>query len=986
MIFAFDLETFLIQPGKHVPQGVCFSWSTGSTEYGIAHLNPRFGEREQVRDRFYAALTQAEAIVGANVAFDMAVMGREFPEIWPAIWSAYRDDRVLDIELNEKLIAIAKGELKFRWAEHPDGTKVLVKRKYDLATLVREHLGESLDKDTWRLKYGTLYETPISEWAPGAVEYSLCDALGTWKVLESQRKHARYLKDAYRQARAGWWLYLMSAHGFRVDGRAVAALERATREEMHKKISLLAAYGMVKPNGSRDTKVAAARMETVCAARKVAPPTTPTGKVRLSEEVCLETGDSALIAYAEYTSLSNVIKKDVVALKAAAEAGVPVQSRFDVLKATGRTGSSGGKLKKGQDRTAYGFQLQNVRRDPRPNPDGSYPPTVRGCFIPRPGYLLCSIDYGQMELHAWAQVCRDLLGFSDLATMLNAGIDVHCKLGAMAIGRTYEEVFANRKKETWAKDARQLAKCFHPDTEVLTKTGWVKVSELTLGTEVAAAQVRDGGAVEIVWEQPTRLTKRHAEELIHLKNKGIDLRVTPDHRMVGWGQDTQGAKARRALGEVVEARLGSVVTCNPENFHKVRAWPSAGVCRTGVDLEAERLLRLAVATQADGSYQQRYIRFGFYKQRKINRLTALLREGEYERTEHKNGKNRPTQVFRLSDELSAQIRSLLDEKKFPWWWLNLSERDRNIVLDEAAHWDSHVDRHARQFQYCSSIKQNIDVLQAIASITGRKSRVRQERETSEDGVVNASWTLSVKDHHTTRGGALKTRRVPYHGDVYCLTVPSDAVLVRDGGIPVISRQCGNFGFPGGLGAGRFKAYAKASWGVEISEQKAIELYALWKKMLREAGPYFDLVKSQVDVSGDQQIVQVRSGRVRGDVGFTDGANGYFQGLAADCSKDAGFNIAEAMYLDTSSPAYGSRLVDFVHDEFLFEVPADRPHEAAFAVNKIVEAAGRRWMPDCPPKSEPALMERWYKDAEARYENGRLAVWRPKKPGLMEGCE
>ena len=70
--------------------------------------------------------------------------------------------------------------------------------------------------------------------------------------------------------------------------------------------------------------------------------------------------------------------------------------------------------------------------------------------------------------------------------------------------------------------------------------------------------------------------------------------------------------------------------------------------------------------------------------------------------------------------------------------------------------------------------------------------------------------------------------------------------------------------------------------------------------------------------------------------------------------------------------------------FLFEVPADRAHEAAFAVNKIVEAAGRRWMPDCPPKSEPALMERWYKDAEAVYENGRLGVWRPKKPGLMEG--
>ena len=652
-IFAFDLETFLIQPGKHVPKGVCVSSATGPTEYGLAHLNPRFGERAQVRDRFYEALVGAEAVVGANVAFDMAVMGAEFPELWPAIWAAYRADRVLDIELNEKLIAIAEGTLKFRWGTLPDGSRVLVKRKYDLATLVRDHLGVSLDKDTWRLKYGTLYETPVSQWEPGATEYSLGDSLGTWMVLQSQLQHGRYLKDAYRQARAGWWLHLMSAHGFRVDGRAVSVLERTTREAMSKKVTLLSAYGMVKPNGSRDTKAAAARMEAVCASLGTEPKRTPKGKVKLTEEVCLETGDAALVAYAEYTSLSNVLKKDVTALKAAADAGVPVQSRFDVLKATGRTGSSGGKLKKGQERTAFGFQLQNVRRDPKPNADGSYPPTVRGCFVPRDGYLLCSIDYGQMELHAWAQVCIDLLGYSNLAVLLNAGVDVHCKLGAMAIGRTYEEVYANRKKEPWAKDARQMSKA------------------------------------------------------------------------------------------------------------------------------------------------------------------------------------------------------------------------------------------------------------------------------------------------------------------------------------------GNFGFPGGLSPKSFRAYAKASWGVEISLEGAYRLYALWKEMLREADPYFELVRGLIDVTGDQQIVQVRSERVRGDVGFTDGANGFFQGLAADCAKDAGFYIAEAMYLDTSSPAYGSRLVDFVHDEFLFEVPIATGHEAAFAVNELVEAAGRRWMPDCPPKSEPALMERWYKDAEAVYENGRLGVWRPKKLGLME---
>lgn len=658
-IFAFDLETFLIQPGKHVPRGVCVSWAAGPfgtvSEYGLAHLNPAFGQRSHVRDILYGALTSADIVCGANVPFDLAVISQEFPELWPWVWRAYRDGRIADIETTEKLIAIGKGELKFRMVMLPDGTRVAQKRKYDLATLSRERVGIPLDKDTWRLKYGTLYDVPIDRWEPGAVEYAQLDAIVTLVAMQSQlREEPRFLVDVARQARAGWWIHLMTVHGFKVDGRAVRALEEETRRAMGSKAGLCMVYGMVKPSGAKDTKIAQARMLEVCASKGIEPKVTPTGKVKLTEEACLETGDPALIAYAEYASLSNVLKKDVVSLKAAADAGVPVQSRFDVIKATGRTGSSGGKVKKKDlaNRTAYGFQLQNVRRDPKPDKDGRYPPTVRGCFVPRHGYRLCSIDYGQMELHAWAQVCLDLLGFSDLAKMLNAGIDVHCKLGSMAVGRPYEEVYANRKKENWAKDARQMSKA------------------------------------------------------------------------------------------------------------------------------------------------------------------------------------------------------------------------------------------------------------------------------------------------------------------------------------------GNFGFPGGLGAKRFRAYAKASWGVDLTEAQAVELYALWKKMLSEADPYFEHVKRLVE-EGEGEIVQVRSNRVRGDVGFTDGANGYFQALAADCAKDAGFDLAEAFYLDESSPAFGSRIVDMVHDEFIFEVPIERDHEAATAANAIMEAAGRRWMPDCPPKSEPALMERWYKDAEAVYENGRLSVWRPKALGRME---
>lgn len=987
-VFAFDLETYLIQPARHAPKAVCASWAWGHqrqpTKIDMGHMNPRFGQRDIVHDVLEKALKDFEVITGINLAFDLAVIALEYPDLWPLIWKAYREDRIQDGMISEKLLDIAKGQRE--WLTLPDGS--VIKPQYSLAEIAKRRLGIDLEKDMWRLRYGTLYDTPLHLWEPSARDYSLLDAGCAYDAFVSQVSEPNaqvFLQDAPRQARAGWWLHLMSTWGARVSGPALDALEAYVRSELAKISALLLQYNLVDKKGKRNTKVAAERMVYVRTALNLPIPTTDTGKVKLDEESCIDTGDSALEAYAKYTSFKTVLNKDVTALREAVVANMPVQTVFDSLKATGRTGSSGGKRKKGVDPSAHSFQMQNVRK-PFPRPKlangilGAQPPGVRECFVPREGFWICSIDYGQMELHAWAQVCLDLLGFSDLAKMLNAGVDVHCKLGSMVVGKTYEEVFAARKKEQWAKDARQMAKCFHPETEVLTKQGWVRIDALSMGTEVAAAQVGDAGDTKIVWEQPTRLTQRHAKELVHLKNKGIDLRVTPDHRMVGWIADQRGAKAKRARGEPVEATLGRAVECTPEELSKLRAWPSAGTCDSGAHLDEERILRLAVATQADGTYRKNgEIHLGFSKQRKIDRLRSLLNPDEYDFAVVRNGKHQDTKFFKLSKDLSAKIRALLDaDKTLPWWWVGMSLHDREIILDEAKHWDSNVNRFGRMFRYSSALKKNIDVLQAIAALTGRKSRIRREEDhTASDGIVSQAWVLSVKDHHETRGGALKPKRVPYDGTVYCLTVPSDAILVRDGGITTITKQCSNFGFPGGLGAKAFQAYAKTSWGLILTEEQSYALKDLWFLMLSEAKPYFALIGQLAD-SPDALIRQTRSSRYRGDIGFTDGANGFFQGLAADTAKDAGFLLAEACYIDEKSPLFGSRPWNMVHDEFLFEVPIDRAHEAAWSANKIMEDTGKRWMPDCPPRSVPALMEAWYKDAEDVYdENGRLTVWRPK---------
>src|SRR5688500_14701739 len=84
--------------------------------------------------------------------------------------------------------------------------------------------------------------------------------------------------------------------------------------------------------------------------------------------------------------------------------------------------------------------------------------SMRECFIPRPGYLFCSVDFDTFELRTWAQVCLWSVGQSRLATVLNAGGDPHVELGASMAGLSKEEGYKRAKDPEFKKTYRQPAK------------------------------------------------------------------------------------------------------------------------------------------------------------------------------------------------------------------------------------------------------------------------------------------------------------------------------------------------------------------------------------------------------------------------------------------------------------------------------------------------------------------------------------------------
>jgi DNA adenine methylase len=123
-------------------------------------------------------------------------------------------------------------------------------------------------------------------------------------------------------------------------------------------------------------------------------------------------------------------------------------------------------------------------------------------------------------------------------------------------------------------------------------------------------------------------------------------------------------------------------------------------------------------------------------------------------------------------------------------------------------------------------------------------------------------------------------------------------------------------------------------------------------------------------------VATLTGRVRGRVSFCQARNTPFQGLAADGAKLALWELTRAGY----------RVVGFVHDEVLVELP-DRggwvPLAEAEAVVKIMKRAMERLTGGVPVGCEFALSRRWSKSARAIVEGERLLAWEP--PAVAAGA-
>lgn len=493
----------------------------------------------------------------------------------------------------------------------------------------------------------------------------------------------------------------------------------------------------------------------------------------------------------------------------------------------------------------------------------------------------------QIELRVAAFVSR----CEPMIAAFQNGDDLHNLLAARITGKDPSDVLP---------EERQKGKCFHPDTEVLTRTGWVKIIDLKPGQEVMQGIPSSDGSMGLEWTVPLQVYTQPNEHdhLVHLYNEGMDIVVTPDHAMLG----------QTVSGKWVE-RL-------PDQMPSVRSWPNSGILAGGDDID-EYVLRLAVAVQADGSYANtQAVRFGFTKMRKIERLRDLLvRVGlRFTETVSADGVTR----FYIPDG----ARGLLNpDKTIPWNWLDLSERSREIVLDEARWWDGTKADGARAYRYLSTNQHNIDVMQALAAITGRKTR--------DDG----TGRLTIRAKSSSRGGNLAVERIPYTDHVACLAVESGVVIVRHGGVVIVTKQSANFGLLYGMSSYGFKMYAETAYGVSMTNRESAQVhrtfFEMWQGMsewhLRAAMRARQTGQVVSPIGRVRRLPEIHSGNSEMEA-FAERAavNAPVQGFASDLMMMSAASIEGRLF--GRGKVEDARIIGTVHDSILVEVPEDNWRE------------------------------------------------------------
>lgn len=426
----FDLETYLIEPGRMFPTIVSVACAIRDDAGGTSPV--QLWDRETGVHHMRAFLTAPDTVIhGHNVSFDLGCLCAHDPALLSTVFDLYATGRVVCTQVHEQLLRIAHGD---------DRAKV------SLADCVQRYTGVDITgtkkgEDVWRLRYAELDGLPIHSWPEAAARYAMDDVSHLIAVHDAQQTLAAQwspnaLQSAPAQVYSAWTFRLAEAWGVRIDPVAVAKVKARLQKELGETEAVLRDVGILRPDGTRDTKRLKQLVEDAYITAGKECPRTEKGDVATDKLALLATGNPLFQQMVAHNSPDKLLSTFIPALEKAQQGRGILNPGYNVVVNSGRS-------------SCRNPNIQNIAKG------GG----IRECFVPRDGCVFVGVDYDTLEMRALAQVLLDWFGQSAMADAINAGRDLHLDFAAQLLGIPYEETVARYKagdKET--KRARDFGK------------------------------------------------------------------------------------------------------------------------------------------------------------------------------------------------------------------------------------------------------------------------------------------------------------------------------------------------------------------------------------------------------------------------------------------------------------------------------------------------------------------------------------------------
>lgn len=578
------------------------------------------------------------------------------------------------------------------------------------------------------------------------------------------------------------------------------------------------------------------------------------------------------------------------------QVGSRIYPSFNITARTGRT-------------TCNNPNLQQCPKD-------SY---VRNLIEARPGWKTAEIDYSQLEL----RVASWLSGDINMQHAYQSGSDLHSKTTELLFGDTSELSHDEQKRKR-----TQSKSCFSGDTEILTENGFVEFKMYDGITPVAQYNIE---SQEISYAQPTDFRMIPNQKICVFENENTSLKLTPDHECI-----IQVQNGKKYMKKVPFKDLAG-------HGQSKYAWVNAGYYKYDESkFIDDDLTRLIACFVADGSYSETkaQIKFGFTKKRKIDRFKELIKRIGIEYDLKVQGKLNIS-YFTISDFKYVSLMKRYCDVNKDLFKPALTELNPLVYLEEASHWDGHVN-HTKLIQISSTRLKTLEYMQIMATQSGVRARLYKCKDERDN--VSDTWLLSYNlgksplSRFESRNIDLRTHHNTNH-NVYCVTVPEHNIVIRHNGKVSIQGNC-NFGFLYGMVAKTFITYAR-TYGLDLTQEESEKIRSdffsayprllVWHEECKEFARQHGYIESPIGRKRWFDNINSRDFRKR-SADERQAINSPVQGFGSDLCTSALADIVFSKELDhTRFNVLGS-----VHDAILFEIRDDYVEELVPKLKYMME--------------------------------------------------